>query len=295
MAEETAPAPSDADEFAAIPAPRYGRNPLVAVVSIGLGLAILWSLRGQLAYSLSPRAPLEVSSLSLVAPGATPPLGRFVRAGGIGERASSVLIDTMGSHKFRHAFPIVGTELGVWVVRRPGEVRLADAQAEAYTGRLQAFAALSFAGTLQRSYEAADARAIPLDLVAFARGTGALPPGTSRVVVTVGCPGGRPKVPLGEIEARLSARNLDLCEGALAPLETITLEVSKGDPTAALAQKANVIRAVAFAPARIPPGALVLVEGEDPRELWYVPVIYVLLGVFVIFNGYLLSLRLRRR
>ncbi len=295
MAAETAPAPSDADEFAAIPAPRYGRNPLVAVVSIGLSLAILWPLRGQLVYSLSSRQPVEVSALALGAPGAAPPVDRFVRLSGIAERASSVLIDTMGSHKFRHAYPIVGTELGVWVVRRMGEVRLADAQAEAYTGRLQAFDTLSFAGTLRRSYEAADARAIPLDLAALAKGAAVLPAGTSRVVATLGCPGGKPKVPLTEIEPRLSARNLDLCEGASAPLETLTLEAGKGDPIAALAGKTNLIRAVAFAPARIPQAALALVEGEDPRALWYIPVIFGLLGLFVLFNGYLLSLRLRRR
>lgn len=290
MAEETASAPSDADEFAAIPRPRYGRNPVVALVSIGLALSILWPLRGQLAYSLAPRTRAEVTAQALVAPGATPPLDRFVRLAGVGERASSVLIDTMGSHKFRHAFPIAGTELGVWVVRRMGDTRLADAQAEAYTGRLQAFDALSFAGTLRTSYAAPEARAIPLD-----PGRPVLPAGTSRVVVTVGCPGGRPRVPLAEIEARLSAHDLALCEGASAPLETTTLEVAKGDPIAALASKTNVIRAVAFAPARIPPRALVLVEGEDPSELWYVPVLYALLGLFVLFNGYLLSLRLRRR
>ncbi len=294
MAAETAPAPSDADEFAAIPAPRYGRNPLIAVVSIGLSLAILWPLRGQLVYSLSSRQPLEVAAQALVAPGTAPPVDRFVHLGGIAERASSVLIDTMGSHKFRHAYPLVGTELGVWVVRRMGDVRLADAQAEAYTGRLQTFDSLSFAGTLRRAYEAAEARAIPLDPAAMAKGEAKLPPGTSRVIATLGCPGGKPKVPLAEIEPRLSARSLELCDGASAPLETLTLEVAKGDPVAALAGKPNLIRAVAFAPARIPEAALVLVEGEDPRAVWYVPVIFGLLGLFVLFNGYLLSLRLRR-
>jgi hypothetical protein len=275
------------DEFAGIPSPKYGRNPFVATVAILLCAYMLWMLRDKLAYYFASATPVELSAAQLAAPGAQPPLGRYVRVSGVGERSAAVLIDTLGSHKFRHMFPFVETGPRVWVLRRMGHTRLADAAAEAYTGRLARFDELNFAGTIRATYAAADAGAVPLDPQ---RPT--LPAGTSRIAIAIGCPGGQPRVPLAELESRLAAGGRDLCAGATAPIEFKSLEPGQISSLPAIP---NLIRAVALGPATIPPDALVLLEAEYPKELWYVPLFYAAMLLFIAFNAYLLILRLRSR
>src|SRR5690349_16752734 len=82
------------DEFAGIPSTRYGRNPLVALAAIGVALYLAWGLRDRLAYYFASTAPVERTAASLVGPGAAPPLGRYARVTGVGERSAAVLIDT---------------------------------------------------------------------------------------------------------------------------------------------------------------------------------------------------------
>jgi hypothetical protein len=46
---------------------------------------------------------------------------------------------------------------------------------------------------------------------------------------------------------------------------------------------------------QIPPSAFVLVEGERPQDLWYVPVFAVLLVLFIIWNALALVAAIRGR
>src|SRR3954470_17578436 len=89
------PAGQPPDEFAGI---RAGptRHPVLAALTVALAAFLVFQLRADIRYALSPATPVEISDARLLARAnpAAVPVNRLVRLSGLPDRESALVLDT---------------------------------------------------------------------------------------------------------------------------------------------------------------------------------------------------------
>jgi hypothetical protein len=141
------------DEFAHIPRPR-SRHPVVALGGALLAFFLVFHIRHDLRYALSPGDPLELGRASAVFGGGRAVTGlenRFVRVAGLPDRESALQIDTKGSWVFSQLFRLLGTDDRLFLHRRENPLPAGLAEADVFEGRLIRVDDLTFAASI-RSY-----------------------------------------------------------------------------------------------------------------------------------------------
>jgi hypothetical protein len=151
------PAEPSVDEFAGIRA-RPGRHPALALAAAALALFIIFHVRGDITYSLSPREPVDLGDARALfaRPGAEAVAGaanRYVQIRGTPDRESALELDTKGSWVFTQFFRILGTGSRLFVHRRENPLPAFRAEEDVFEGRLIRFGDLSFESSI-RSYAA---------------------------------------------------------------------------------------------------------------------------------------------
>ncbi len=143
------------DEFAHIPA-RTGRPPLLTLGAAALALFLASQVRRDVAFALSPSAPLALGDArALAGRGADVlPLNRVVTLSGQPERESAVVLDTQGSWRFTQLHRLRGTSGKLFVRRQSDPLPVALAERDVFTGRLVRFDDLSFAQSIARHFAA---------------------------------------------------------------------------------------------------------------------------------------------
>jgi hypothetical protein len=145
-APATADRTAEVDEFAHIPTPRT-RHPLVAAAAALLAFYLVFHIRHELRYALSPTAPLELGdATSTFAPGVhvSGIDNRYVRVRGTPDRESALELDTKGSWVFTQLFRVLGTGDRLFVHRTQNPLPAARAEDDVFEGRLIRFDDLSF-------------------------------------------------------------------------------------------------------------------------------------------------------
>jgi hypothetical protein len=145
------PAGQPPDEFAGI---RAGptRHPVLAALTVALAAFLIFQLRADLRYALSPATPVAISDARLLARAAPAdvPVNRLVRLTGVPDRESAMVLDTHGSWNFTQFFRLLGCDNRVFVRRVPDPLPVALAERDVFTGRLLRFRDLSFDDSIRR-------------------------------------------------------------------------------------------------------------------------------------------------
>ena len=147
-------APAGTDEFAHIPAPRT-RHPLLAAAAALLAFYLVFHIRHDLRYALSPTEPLDLGDARVTFAPAVTMSGldnRYVRVRGTPDRESALELDTKGSWTFTQLFRILGTGDRLFVHRRESPLPAFRAEQDAFEGRLIRFRDLSFGGAIRRYF-----------------------------------------------------------------------------------------------------------------------------------------------
>jgi hypothetical protein len=155
-ANPSAPNRADADEFAHIPTPRT-RHPLLAVAAALLSAYLVWHVRHDLRYALSPGEPLDLGDARVTFSPRTTVKGidnRYVRVAGTPDRESGLEVDTKGSWTFSQFFRVLGTGDRLFVHRRENPLPGPRAEADVFEGRLVRFGELPFEDTVRRYFSA---------------------------------------------------------------------------------------------------------------------------------------------
>jgi len=92
------------DEFAHIPSPRT-RHPVLAAAAAALAFFLVFHIRAEVRYALSPSAPVELGDArTAFSPAGLPAVAevanRYVRVRGTPDRESALELDTKGSWVF---------------------------------------------------------------------------------------------------------------------------------------------------------------------------------------------------
>ena len=141
------------DEFAHIPRSR-GRHPIVAIAGALLAFFLVFHIRRDLRYALSPGQPVELGRASEVFGNGRATSGlenRYVRVSGLPDRESALQIDTKGSWVFSQLFRVLGTGDRLFLHRRQSPLPAALAEIDRFEGRLIRVDDLTFAASI-RSY-----------------------------------------------------------------------------------------------------------------------------------------------
>jgi hypothetical protein len=141
--------PGPPDEFAGIPS-RPSRHPVIAAAAIALAGYLVFQIRADVRYALSPATPIELGDARALP--ANAPTNRLVRLSGHGDRESALILDTQGAWTFSQFFRLLGTEDRVFVQRAPDPLPLALADRDVFTGRLVPFRELSFQESIRRHF-----------------------------------------------------------------------------------------------------------------------------------------------
>jgi hypothetical protein len=138
-------APAGEDEFAGIPSAR-GRHPVIALGTAALACFLIFQIKDDLRYALSPGVAQDLGdarSVSTSKPEALP-VNRYVRLAGNADRESAVVLDTQGSWHFTQFFRLLGTSNRIFVRRAPDPLPVELAAHDVFVGRLMRFSDLSF-------------------------------------------------------------------------------------------------------------------------------------------------------
>ena len=141
------------DEFAGIPS-SYGRHPVIAVGTAALACFLIFQIKDDLRYALSPAVVQELGdarSLSTVKTEALP-INRTVRVAGHADRESAVVLDTQGSWHFTQFFRLLGTNNRIFVRRAADPLPAELAAHDVFVGRLMRFSDLSFQAAIRRHF-----------------------------------------------------------------------------------------------------------------------------------------------
>jgi hypothetical protein len=139
------------DEFAHIPSPR-ARHPLVAAAAAALAFYLVFHVRADLRYALSPAQPLDLGDARLTFAASVQTTGvdnRYVRVRGTPDRESALELDTKGSWVFTQFFRVLGTGDRLFVHRRESPLPAFRAERDVFEGRLIRFGDLSFEDSIR--------------------------------------------------------------------------------------------------------------------------------------------------
>jgi hypothetical protein len=139
------------DEFAGIPS-RASRHPVIAAAAVLLAGFLVFQIRGDVQYALSPAAAIDLGDARTVAGAAGVPVNRYVRIAGHGDRESALILDTQGQWEMTQFFRLLGTEDRVFVRRAPDPLPVELAERDVFTGRLVPFRDLSFEESIRRHF-----------------------------------------------------------------------------------------------------------------------------------------------
>ena len=148
---------AEAGEFAALRRART-RHPALAVAAGVLALFLVFEMRADLAYFLSPREPADLGEArALVASDRgrhvlAEAVNRLVRVGGTPDRESALQVDTKGSWTFTQFFRILGTESRLYVHRLEDPLPAWRAERDVFEGRLVRFSDLSFEDAIRAHF-----------------------------------------------------------------------------------------------------------------------------------------------
>lgn len=145
--------PGPPDEFAGIPS-RASRHPVIAGAAVLLAGYLVFQIRDDVRYALSPATAIELGDARAVASSSSVPANRYVRLEGRADRESALILDTQGSWAFTQFFRLLGTEDRVFVKRAADPLPLELAERDAFTGRLVPFKDLSFQESIRRHFSA---------------------------------------------------------------------------------------------------------------------------------------------
>jgi hypothetical protein len=141
------------DEFAGIPS-RASRHPVIAAAAVLLAGYLVFQIRADVQYALSPATAVELGDARNVATAASVPGNRYVRLSGRADRESALILDTQGSWAFTQFFRLLGTEDHIFVKRAADPLPLELAERDVFTGRLVPFKDLSFQESIRRHFSA---------------------------------------------------------------------------------------------------------------------------------------------
>jgi hypothetical protein len=139
------------DEFAGIPS-RASRHPVIAAAAVLLAGYLVFQIRADVQYALSPAAPIDAGDARALAHAAQVPVNRLVRLAGHADRESALILDTQGSWQFTQFFRLLGTDDKVFVQRAADPLPVELADHDVFTGRLVAFRNLSFEESIRRHF-----------------------------------------------------------------------------------------------------------------------------------------------
>jgi hypothetical protein len=124
---------------------------VLAAATVALAAFLIFQLRDDLRYALSPATPVEVGDARALAhmPAAQVPVNRYVRMSGAPDRESGVVLDPRGSWSFTQFFRLLGTDNQVFVRRWPDPLPVDLAERDVFTGRLVRFHQLSFENSIR--------------------------------------------------------------------------------------------------------------------------------------------------
>jgi hypothetical protein len=135
-------------------APRL-RHPLLAAGAAALAFYLVFHIRHDLRYALSPPLPLDLGDAraTFSQPERLEGVGnRYVRVRGTPDRESGLELDTKGSWVFTEFFRILGTGDRLFVHRRANPLPAASAEEDVFEGRLIRFGDLSFESAIRRYF-----------------------------------------------------------------------------------------------------------------------------------------------
>jgi hypothetical protein len=144
------------DEFAHIPSPRT-RHPVLAIAAALLSAYLVFHVRHELRYVLSPGAALDLGDARVTFSPRTTMTGldnRYVRVRGTPDRESGLQVDTKGSWEFSQFFRVLGTGNNLFVHRLPSPLPAASAEDDVFEGRLVRFSELPFEDAVRRYFSA---------------------------------------------------------------------------------------------------------------------------------------------
>jgi hypothetical protein len=139
------------DEFAGIPS-RGSRHPVIAAAAALLAGYLVFQIRADVQYALSPAAAVDLGDARRVAVSSGVPANRYVRLSGRGDRESALILDTQGSWDMTQFFRLLGTDDRVFVKRAPDPLPVELAEHDVFTGRLVPFRDLSFEESIRRHF-----------------------------------------------------------------------------------------------------------------------------------------------
>jgi hypothetical protein len=153
--EPSAPGARDDDEFAAIPAPSRGKNPLVAAIVIVLAAVLGWHLRADVRYAFGGRQPGDLGDArSFKSRGVALEDNRFVSVTGQAERRYALWVEPKGERSRETIFRLLGAGTRLFV--RAGDSTGRADLAERWSGRLRRFDAVPYAESLRKYYAATE-------------------------------------------------------------------------------------------------------------------------------------------
>ena len=146
-------APAGEDEFAGIPS-SGGRHPVIAVGTAALACFLIFQIKDDLRYALSPAVAQDLGDARSVSAAKTEslPINRTVRLAGHADRESAVVLDTQGSWHFTQFFRLLGTNNRIFVRRAADPLPAEMAAHDVFVGRLMRFSDLSFQAAIRRHF-----------------------------------------------------------------------------------------------------------------------------------------------
>jgi hypothetical protein len=149
-------AQSGDDEFAHIPSPRT-RHPALALAAAALAFYLVFHVRHELRYALSPGEALELGDARVTFSPRTTMTGldnRYVRVRGTPDRESGLEVDTKGEWTFSQFFRVLGTGDHLFVHRLPSPLPGGMAEEDVFEGRLVRFGDLPFEDAVRAYFSA---------------------------------------------------------------------------------------------------------------------------------------------
>ncbi|HVR63880.1 MAG TPA: hypothetical protein VMU50_18390 [Polyangia bacterium] len=166
------------DEFAHVRSSQ-ARHPALALSAAALAFFIVFHIRHDLVYSVSPSTPVDLGdarSLFATPERAAAAANRFVQVRGTPDRQNALELDTKGSWVFSQFFQVLQTNGRLYLHRRESPLPAWRAERDVFEGRLIRFRDLSFAGAIRHYYATHVSAAHffrPADLAAAIAGAGA--------------------------------------------------------------------------------------------------------------------------
>ena len=146
-------APAGEDEFSGIPS-SPGRHPVIALGTAALACFLVFQIKDDLRYALSPGVAQDLGDARPVSTAKTAalPVNRYVRLAGHADRESAVVLDTQGSWHFTQLFRLLGTNNRIFVRRAADPLPAELAARDVFAGRLLRFSDLSFQAAIRRYF-----------------------------------------------------------------------------------------------------------------------------------------------